>query len=58
MLTCWRVLPLLKTAMVAPIASTVGGLPSELRVGTDDGLGWPVGDQARSRAARGPASIA
>lgn len=37
-LTRQRVLPLLKTAMVAPITSTIRGLPSEVPVGTEDGL--------------------
>ena len=37
-LTRQRVLPLLSTAMVAPITSTVRGLPSEVIVGTDEGL--------------------
>ena len=37
-LTRQRVLPLLNTAMVAPITSTVRGLPSEVPVGTEEGL--------------------
>ena len=37
-LTRQQVLPLLSTAMVAPITSTVRGLPSEVPVGTEDGL--------------------
>jgi len=32
------VLPLLHTAMVAPITSTIRGLPSEVVVGPDEGL--------------------
>ena len=31
-------LPLLRTAMVAPITSTIRGLPSEVTVGVDEGL--------------------
>ena len=37
-LTRQRVLPLLRTAMVAPITSTIRGLPSEVLVGVDEGL--------------------
>ena len=37
-LTRQRVLPLLNTAMVAPITSTVRGIPSEVVVGVDEGL--------------------
>lgn len=37
-LTRQPVLPLLSTAMVAPITSTVRGLPSEVPVGTEEGL--------------------
>ncbi|MCY4662224.1 MAG: type II toxin-antitoxin system PemK/MazF family toxin [Acidobacteria bacterium] len=37
-LTRQRVLPLLRTAMVAPITSTIRGLPSEVVVGVDEGL--------------------
>ena len=37
-LTRQQVLPLLSTAMVAPITSTVKGLPSEVPVGTEEGL--------------------
>ena len=33
-----EVLPLLRTAMVAPITSTIRGLPSEVIVGADEGL--------------------
>ena len=38
MLTRQEVLPLLHTAMVAPITSTIRGLPSEVIVGVDEGL--------------------
>ena len=37
-LTRQEVLPLLHTAMVAPITSTIRGLPSEVVVGADEGL--------------------
>ena len=37
-LTRQEVLPLLRTAMVAPITSTIRGLPSEVVVGTEEGL--------------------
>ena len=37
-LTRQRVLPLIRTAMVAPITSTIRGLPSEVMVGVDEGL--------------------
>ena len=37
-LTRQEVLPLLGTAMVAPITSTIRGLPSEVAVGPDEGL--------------------
>ena len=37
-LTRKEVLPLLRTAMVAPITSTIRGLPSEVIVGADEGL--------------------
>lgn len=37
-LTREEVLPLLHTAMVAPITSTIRGLPSEVIVGVDEGL--------------------
>ncbi|MEX2269967.1 MAG: type II toxin-antitoxin system PemK/MazF family toxin [Vicinamibacterales bacterium] len=33
-----EVIPLLHTVMVAPITSTIRGLPSEVRVGADEGL--------------------
>ena len=33
-----EVLPLLRTAMVAPITSAIRGLPSEVVVGADEGL--------------------
>lgn len=33
-----EVIPLLNTVMVAPITSTIRGAPSEVRVGTDQGL--------------------
>ena len=33
-----EVLPLLHTALVAPITSTIRGLPSEVIVGVDEGL--------------------
>ena len=36
-LTRQEVLPLLRTAMVAPITSTIRGLPSEVPVGVDEG---------------------
>ena len=37
-LTRSDVLPLLRTAMLAPITSTIRGLPSEVIVGVDEGL--------------------
>lgn len=37
-LTRQEVLPLLHTAMVAPVTSTIRGLPSEVIVGVDEGL--------------------
>ena len=37
-LTRQEVLPLLHTAMVAPITSTIRGIPSEVVVGPDEGL--------------------
>ena len=37
-LTRQEVLPLLRTAMAAPITSTIRGLPSEVAVGADEGL--------------------
>ena len=37
-LTRQEVLPLLRTAIVAPITSTIRGLPSEVIVGADEGL--------------------
>ena len=37
-LTRSDVLPLLRTAMVAPITSTMRGLPSEVIVGVEEGL--------------------
>ena len=37
-LTRQRVLPLLRTAMVAPITSTIRGVPSEVIVGMEEGL--------------------
>jgi len=37
-LTRQSVLPLLRTAVVAPVTSTVRGLPSEVPVGLDGGL--------------------
>ena len=37
-LTRQEVLPLLRTVIVAPITSTIRGLPSEVVVGTDEGL--------------------
>ena len=36
-----EVLPLLRTAMVAPITSTIRGLPSEVPVGVEEGLKHP-----------------
>ena len=38
LLTRQEVLPLLRTAMVAPITSTIRGIPSEVVVGPDEGL--------------------
>lgn len=38
LLTRQDVLPLLRTAMVAPITSTIRGIPSEVIVGPDEGL--------------------
>ena len=40
-LTRQEVLPLLNTAMVAPITSTIRGLPSEVAVGVAEGLKHP-----------------
>ena len=37
-LTRDSVLPLLRTAMVAPVTSTIRGLPSEVLVGAEEGL--------------------
>ncbi|MDE2981123.1 MAG: type II toxin-antitoxin system PemK/MazF family toxin [Gemmatimonadota bacterium] len=37
-LTRQSVLPLLRTAMVAPVTSNIRGLPSEVPVGVDEGL--------------------
>ena len=37
-LTRQEVLPLLRTAMVAPVTSTIRGLPSEVIIGADEGL--------------------
>lgn len=37
-LTRQEVIPMLATVMVAPITSTVRGLPSEVPVGTEEGL--------------------
>ena len=37
-LTRQQVLPLLRTAMVAPITSAIRGVPSEVIVGVDEGL--------------------
>lgn len=37
-LTRQEVLPLLRTAMVAPVTSTIRGLPSEVTVGIEEGL--------------------
>ena len=37
-LTRQEVLPLLNTAMVAPVTSTIRGLPSEVPVGVEEGL--------------------
>ena len=37
-LTRQHVLPLLRTAMVAPITSTIRGVPGEVIVGVDEGL--------------------
>ena len=37
-LTRQEVLPLLRTVMVAPITSTIRGLPSEVIVGAEEGL--------------------
>lgn len=37
-LTRQEVLPLLRTAIVAPITSTIRGLPSEVIVGAEEGL--------------------
>ncbi len=37
-LTRQSVLPLLRTAMVAPVTSTIRGVPSEVIVGVDEGL--------------------
>ena len=40
-LTRQEVLPLLHTAMVAPVTSTIRGLPSEVPVGVEEGLKHP-----------------
>ena len=40
-LTREEVLPLLHTATVAPVTSTIRGLPSEVAVGVDEGLKHP-----------------
>jgi len=40
-LTRQEVLPLLNTAMVAPVTSTIRGLPSEITVGVEEGLKHP-----------------
>ena len=40
-LTRQSVLPLLRTAVVAPVTSTIRGLPSEVPVGLDEGLKQP-----------------
>jgi mRNA interferase MazF len=40
-LTRQEVIPLLSTVMVAPITSTIRGAPSEVVVGTDEGLKRP-----------------
>ena len=40
-LTRQEVLPLLHTAMVAPVTSMIRGLPSEVAVGVDEGLKHP-----------------
>ena len=37
-LTRSEVLPLIRTAMVAPITSTIRGIPSEVLIGVDEGL--------------------
>ena len=37
-LTRQEVLPLLRTAMVAPVTSTIRGLPSEVIIGANEGL--------------------
>ena len=37
-LTRQAVLPLLRTAVVAPVTSNIRGLPSEVQVGLDEGL--------------------
>lgn len=37
-LTRSEVIPLLRTVMVAPVTSTVRGVPSEVDVGTEEGL--------------------
>ncbi len=37
-LTRPAVLPLLSTAMVAPVTTDIRGLPSEVRIGVDEGL--------------------
>jgi len=37
-LTRQSVLPLLRTAVVAPVTSTIRGLPNEVPVGLDEGL--------------------
>lgn len=40
-LTRQSVLPLLRTAVVAPVTSTIRGLPSEVPLGLDEGLKEP-----------------
>lgn len=40
-LTRSEVLPLIRTALVAPITSTIRGIPSEVLVGVDEGLKRP-----------------
>lgn len=37
-LTRSEVLPLIRTAMVAPVTSTIRGIPSEVLIGVDEGL--------------------
>jgi mRNA interferase MazF len=40
-LTRQEVIPLLGTVMVAPVTSTIRGAPSEVVIGTDEGLKHP-----------------